>query len=481
LGNRTDVSLAQIPGISELLDLEKIPWGMLLLSGPAGAGKTMYCRQFLIDGLTNGDHCVFISSSLTESQFQDLFARVDPDMMKKLKFTNPCQVASKKGSALSMSATIRDIGHVIDKARDGREKGVMVRLVVDSLTHMLLLCGEKALMKFMIELSRLLKDSSTMAICTLATSDQRIQSSLSTFTQGILEMKLEDINESLNRSIRLLSIKGIYHNPRWVDFKIADNGYLVFGDQISETTQTCTLCEKVITGTPFVESNFIFDTQHCMETYKRLAGAYGSSISETGLPSEAFNVSFFFIDIVGLSDPLLSVKRQIQKIQALNRLIASCDAFKKASSDKKIIVPTGDGMAVGFLINHELPLELSIQLQRQLYAYNKGKPEEDRLAVRIGLGSGPVFTVTDMNNVQNVWGPGIILARRVMDAGDNGHILLADKLAEELIALKDEYRAIIKPICQMYEIKHGQKITLYSAYSQDFGNPEMPTRVPHGK
>lgn len=135
----------------------------------------------------------------------------------------------------------------------------------------------------------------------------------------------------------------------------------------------------------------------------------------------------------------------------------------------------------GILINHELPLELSIQLQRQLYAYNKGKPEEDRLGVRIGLGSGPVFTVTDMNNVQNVWGPGIILARRVMDAGDNGHILLADNLAEELIALKDEYRAIIKPICQMYEIKHGQKITLYSAYSQDFGNPEMPTRVPQVK
>ncbi|MCI0618709.1 hypothetical protein L0244_37505, partial [bacterium] len=175
------------------------------------------------------------------------------------------------------------------------------------------------------------------------------------------------------------------------------------------------------------------------------------------------------------------VKKQIQKIQALNMLIASCDAFKKASSDKKIILPTGDGMAVGFLMNPELPLELSIQLQRKLHAYNKDKPEEDRVGVRIGLGSGPVFTVTDMNNVQNVWGPGIILARRVMDAGDNGHILLADKLAEELIAIKDEYRSIIKPICQVYEIKHGQKITLYSAYSHDFGNPELPARVPRIK
>ena len=68
-----------------------------------------------------------------------------------------------------------------------------------------------------------------------------------------------------------------------------------------------------------------------------------------------------------------------------------------------------------------------------------------------------------------------------MDAGDNGHILLADKLAEELIALKDEYRSAIRPICQVYEIKHGQKITLYSAYSQEFGNPELPAKVPRMK
>jgi hypothetical protein len=65
-----------------------------------------------------------------------------------------------------------------------------------------------------------------------------------------------------------------------------------------------------------------------------------------------------------------------------------------------------------------------------------------------------------------------------MDAGDNGHILVADKLAEELIALKDEYRLIIKPICQEFEIKHGQKIMLYSAYSNDFGNSNLPARVP---
>ena len=200
---------------------------------------------------------------------------------------------------------------------------------------------------------------------------------------------------------------------------------------------------------------------------------------DTGLTSRAFNVSFFFVDIVGLSDPVLSVKKQIQKIEMLNKMISSCDSFKKSIPDKKIMLPTGDGMAIGFLLNPELPLELGIELHRKLRLYNRGKSEDDQVHVRIGLASGPVYRVTDMNNIQNVWGPGIILARRVMDAGDGGHILLADKLAEELIALKDEYRSMIKPICLVFEIKHRQKITLYSAYSDEFGNPELPARVPH--
>jgi hypothetical protein len=65
-----------------------------------------------------------------------------------------------------------------------------------------------------------------------------------------------------------------------------------------------------------------------------------------------------------------------------------------------------------------------------------------------------------------------------MDAGDNGHILIAEKLAEELISLKDEYAQVIKLVSNTYKIKHGQNIKLYSAYSDDFGNPDIPTKVP---
>jgi hypothetical protein len=190
------------------------------------------------------------------------------------------------------------------------------------------------------------------------------------------------------------------------------------------------------------------------------------------------NASFFFVDIVGLSNPLLSVENQIKKIKDLNTLIQSCDAYRKVPKDKKIVLPTGDGMAIGYLLNPELPLLLSVQLHSKLREFNARQTNPDScLGVRIGLGSGPVFVVSDVNDNQNVWGPGIILARRVMDLGDDGHILLADNIAETLANLKDDYKKIIKLISESYTIKHGQSLRLYSAYSEDFGNPALPTKL----
>ena len=133
-------------------------------------------------------------------------------------------------------------------------------------------------------------------------------------------------------------------------------------------------------------------------------------------------------------------------------------------------------MVIAFLLNPELPLHLSMELHEQIHQYNQDKKPEDRIGVRIGLNSGSVFISKDINDNKNLWGPGIVIARRVMDIGDDSHILIADRLAEELISLRDEYRTIIKPISD-YTIKHGQTIKLYSAYSKDFGNPSLPEKV----
>jgi hypothetical protein len=330
-------------------------------------------------------------------------------------------------------------------------------------------------LKFVNAISFVLKDAEAAAIFTLTTpTNEQFSNALSSILDGIIEMKLEEYNGSLTRSIRLLSIKGHRHTPSWINFKISDDGSLSFTDQSSSLT--CMLCGRSIFGRPILDSDFTFDSQSCLETYKKLSGVYGSNISEIGLPSEVVNVNFFFIDIVSLSDPSLSVKKQMEKIAILNKMIGSCEAYYRSPKEKKIILPTGDGMAIGFLLNPELPFQLSIQLHRRLRIYNRGKPTEDTIGVRIGLASGTVFVVNDIRDNQNVWGPGIILARRVMDIGDNFHILLADRLAEELMALTDEYRAAIRPIANV-RIKHGQTINLYSAFSNEFGNPESPSKI----
>ncbi len=240
------------------------------------------------------------------------------------------------------------------------------------------------------------------------------------------------------------------------------------------SSSNCTLCGKIIQGRPILDSDLAFDTEKCRETYRKLANIYGHNISDMGLP-DVINASFFFVDIVGLSDPSLSVKKQMQKIEILNELIGSCDSFIM-SKNKRFALPTGDGMVVAFLLNPELPLKLSIEIHHKLNEYNQSKSDDEKIGVRIGLSSGPVFILKDINNNKNLWGPGLVLARRVMDLGDNLHILITDRLAEELISLSDEYRRMINPISE-YKIKHGQIIKVYSAHSTDFGNPDMPEKV----
>ena len=187
------------------------------------------------------------------------------------------------------------------------------------------------------------------------------------------------------------------------------------------------------------------------------------------------HANFFFVDIVGLSDPEMSTKTQIKKIEALNKSIMECDAFKLTPEELKLVLPTGDGMAIGFLQGPELPLQLAIQLQEQISEYNKARIPSEIVQVRIGLHNGNVFVVNDIQGNKNVWGPGIIVARRVMDFGDENHILLSNTLAESLHELSDEYHKIIKPVHD-FTLKHGRTMLLYSAYGDKFGNPKHPTK-----
>jgi len=194
-----------------------------------------------------------------------------------------------------------------------------------------------------------------------------------------------------------------------------------------------------------------------------------------GPPPLTSTYHWFFTDIVASSDPTITTNEQARKIIVLNKLIERTEVFRQRDPDSTIILPTGDGMAIGFSDSPEKPLILALEVHKDLYRYNTQKAKEkDRVYLRIGLDSGPVYIIKDLNGQENVWGPGIIMARRVMDLARDMNIIASSKIANDIRTLRPEYKNIMHPIGD-YQLKHGLKILVYNVYGEGFGNKKSPT------
>jgi hypothetical protein len=185
---------------------------------------------------------------------------------------------------------------------------------------------------------------------------------------------------------------------------------------------------------------------------------------------------WFFTDIVAGSDPTITTNEQALKIIVLNQLIERTEVFRQRESDATLILPTGDGMAIGFSDSPEKPLRLALEVHKNLRRYNNlKKSENEKLYVRIGIDSGPGYLIKDLNGRENVWGPGIIMARRVMDLARDMNIVASARIANDIRTLRPEYKNILHPIGD-YAIKHGEKILLYNIYGEGFGSKRNPPR-----
>src|SRR2546423_3416127 len=133
-----------------------------------------------------------------------------------------------------------------------------------------------------------------------------------------------------------------------------------------------------------------------------------------------------FIDIVGYSK--LSINDQRAAIDELNQVVRASEQFQKAeASDRLIKIPTGDGMALVFYTSPEAPVQCAIEISRAL-------KEHPHLQLRMGVHSGPVSGVIDVNRHANLAGAGLSIVQRVMGCGDAGHILLSKHVADDLEA-----------------------------------------------
>src|SRR5262249_1714558 len=174
-----------------------------------------------------------------------------------------------------------------------------------------------------------------------------------------------------------------------------------------------------------------------------------------------------FLDIVGYSK--LSVNEQHARVSELNEIVRLSEQFRKAEAANRILkIPTGDGMALVFYKSPEEPAQCAVEISRAL----KDNP---RLQIRMGIHSGPISGVVDVNERTNVAGAGINLAQRVMDCGDAGHILLSHHVAEDLENY-ERWRPFLHDI-GTFDVKHGVRVTVTNLYSDEVGNAKLPSKL----
>src|SRR6187397_1394658 len=177
------------------------------------------------------------------------------------------------------------------------------------------------------------------------------------------------------------------------------------------------------------------------------------------------------MDVVGYSK--LLVNEQIELLEELKQIVRSTECFRAAEARGELIrVPTGDGMTLIFFHSPEEPAQCALEISKALQ-------DHPRIQLRMGVHSGPINRVTDVNEKTNIAGSGINVAQRVMDCGDAGHILLSAHVAEDLA----EYRHWQPHLHDLgeCEVKYGLRLHLVNLYKDDLGNPRLPEKLKPGK
>src|SRR6266403_879774 len=173
-----------------------------------------------------------------------------------------------------------------------------------------------------------------------------------------------------------------------------------------------------------------------------------------------------FMDVVGFSK--LLINDQSETLEQLNHLVRETPHFSEAEAAGKLIrLSTGDGMALVFSNSAEAPVECALEISKALKS-------SQQIQLRMGIHSGPVNAVSDVNDRSNVTGAGINMAQRVMDCGDAGHILLSRHVAEDLEQYR-QWQPCLHDLGEC-EVKHGVRVHVVNFYTEEVGNPETPEK-----
>src|ERR1039457_4496301 len=171
-----------------------------------------------------------------------------------------------------------------------------------------------------------------------------------------------------------------------------------------------------------------------------------------------------FIDIVGYSK--LSINEQRAAIDELTQGVRTSEQFQNAEAAARLIkIPTGDGMALVFYKSPEEPVECALEISRALKEHRQ---------LRMGVHSGPVSGVIDVNGQANLAGAGLNMAQRVTDCGDAGHILVSKRVADDL-GEYEHWRPLLHDLGEC-EVKHGVRVSIVNLHAEEVGNAQLPKK-----
>jgi len=278
------------PGSRVLVEGE-MPPSSLFLMGPSGIGKTVFSKQFIYNGLVNGEIGIYIATDENPKRIQESMKKLGMNVDKFINNDNfriiDCYSWKIGGKSCSKYCVnnpdnLATVSMAIDKARRNLRK---TRLVMDSITGLMSFCDHnlKFFSKFLQVIVAQTRDSESNAIF-LASSeahDKVFMSYMREIFDGTLEMKMEtkesESGEEMRRLLRLFSLKGGRHKMQWVLFEITKNGITLR----SEKELRCVMCSNRIDWEPHFEiiegKQYSFDSAECATTYKKLKALYGES------------------------------------------------------------------------------------------------------------------------------------------------------------------------------------------------------------
>jgi len=278
------------PGSRRLVKGE-VPPASLFLMGPSGVGKTVFSKQFIYNGLINGEPGIYLTTDESPGRIQKTMKKLGMNIDTYINNDNfriiDCyswKIGGKSCSKYCVSNpdNLATVSMAIDKARRNLKKS---RLVMDSITGLMSFCEHnlRFFSKFLQVIVAQNRDSESNAIF-LASSeahDRVFMSYMREIFDGTLEMKMEtkesEFVEEIKRLLRLFSLKGAKHKTQWVVFEITNNGIILK----SEKESRCVMCSRRIDWEPHLEiiegKQYSFDSVECATTYKKLKALYGES------------------------------------------------------------------------------------------------------------------------------------------------------------------------------------------------------------